>query len=114
MPEDVVLLAEDGAPTGSVPRATVHEAHTPLDPVLSRDLSRSDARVLMTHGALSKRVWPRVWTNSICGHPQSGEKASSAVPCRAGDPEELGSSVVPTSGLSHSRCRSTDWADPVF
>jgi isopentenyl-diphosphate delta-isomerase len=34
---------------------------------------------LLTQRALSKKVWPSVWTNSVCGHPAPEESDISAV-----------------------------------
>lgn len=29
--------------------------------------------------SLSKKAWPGVWTNSVCGHPQQGESTEAAI-----------------------------------
>jgi isopentenyl-diphosphate delta-isomerase len=28
---------------------------------------------------LKQKAWPGVWTNSVCGHPQSGEEIEQAI-----------------------------------
>jgi len=89
----VVLLDEDGIPTGSADRRTVHDTATPLHLAFSLHLVDRRGRTLVTRRALDKRAWPGVWTNSCCGHPRPGEAVLDAVVRRTG--EELTIDVPP-------------------
>jgi isopentenyl-diphosphate delta-isomerase len=77
--ELVVLLDENGAPSGAAPKADVHTQHTPLHSAFSFYGFRDDGCLLLARRALSKKTWPGVWSNTCCGHPLPGEAHSGAV-----------------------------------
>lgn len=89
-PDDapVVLLDEAHRPIGQLPKSRVHHARTPLHLAFSCYVFDSSGAMLMTRRAISKRVWPGVWTNTCCGHPLPGEESSQAASRRLR--EELG------------------------
>lgn len=82
-PELVVLVDEDGNPTGSVEKFAVHGTDTPLHLAFSCHLYNERGQVLVTRRALSKLTWPGVWTNSFCGHPAPGEMLDDTIARRA-------------------------------
>lgn len=81
--ERVVLLEKDGTPRGTELKSVVHTRDTRLHLAFSVHLMAADGRVLMTRRALSKKTWPGVWTNSLCGHPAPGEATADAIRRRA-------------------------------
>lgn len=82
-PELVVLVDEDGNPTGSFEKLAVHTTDTPLHLAFSCHVYNEAGKVLVTRRALSKLTWPGVWTNSFCGHPAPGEMLDDAIARRA-------------------------------
>lgn len=76
--ELIVLCDKSGRPLGSAPKLASHHAHTPLHQGFSLYVFDSAGRVLVTRRADHKKVWPGVWTNSVCGHPAPGESFAQA------------------------------------
>ncbi|HXH27115.1 MAG TPA: isopentenyl-diphosphate Delta-isomerase [Candidatus Acidoferrum sp.] len=79
--EQIIFVTEDGQPTGETgPKLASHTANTRVHLAFSCYVFRSsDNKFLLTQRALSKKVWPGVWTNSFCGHPMPGEAIEAAV-----------------------------------
>jgi isopentenyl-diphosphate delta-isomerase len=103
--ELVVLLDDEGRPSGSAPKAEVHHAHTPLHLAFSCWVLDDAGRTLLTRRAPVKRTWPGAWTNSFCGHPAPGETIEDAVHRRAQD--ELGVRIeAPRAVLPDFRYRA--------
>lgn len=81
--EHVILLNEQGQPCGILEKYAAHTAATPLHSAFSCWIFNDQGQLLVTRRSLHKKAWPGVWTNSVCGHPQSGETAEDAVIRRA-------------------------------
>ena len=97
--ELIVFVDENGKPIGKVGlKLASHNDSTRLHLAFScYVLRRSDNMFLMTQRALSKKVWPGVWSNSFCGHPAPGESIEAAI--RRRGKFELG-----LEGLQAIRC----------
>lgn len=77
--EHVILLDAQGQAIGTEDKYAVHTSHTPLHLAFSCWLFNPQGECLVTRRALSKKAWPGVWTNSVCGHPQSDETFEQAI-----------------------------------
>jgi isopentenyl-diphosphate delta-isomerase len=78
-PEMVVLVNERNRRTGVAAKLAVHHSETPLHRGFSCYLFDSDGQILVTQRSSNKRTFPGVWSNSVCGHPGPGERATAAV-----------------------------------
>lgn len=80
--EELILFVDsDGKPTGDTgPKLASHNAHTKLHLAFSCYIfRRKDSKFLLTQRSHSKKVWPGVWTNSVCGHPAPRESIGQAI-----------------------------------
>ena len=73
--EHVILVDAQGKPFATREKYAAHTSETPLHLAFSSWLFNNEGQLLVTRRALSKKAWPGVWTNSVCGHPQL-EKAT--------------------------------------
>lgn len=67
--EIVVLVDENNIVLGTAPKASVHTAATPLHRAFSLFLFDRAGRLLLQQRSGTKKTWPLVWSNSVCGHP---------------------------------------------
>ncbi|MCL5499771.1 isopentenyl-diphosphate delta-isomerase [Phytobacter palmae] len=107
MQEHVILLDEHGSPIGMEEKYTAHHHNTPLHLAFSSWLFNSRGECLVTRRAMSKKAWPGVWTNSVCGHPQQGETLEQAMVrrCRY----EVGVDIIDITSIAPGfRYRETD------
>lgn len=80
MTEQIVFVHPDGTPTGEVgPKLESHTADTKLHLAFSCYVFNDKGEFLVTQRAHGKKVWPAVWTNSVCGHPAPGETMIDAI-----------------------------------
>ena len=77
--ELIVLVDENGEPIGSAEKWSSHHAETPLHLAFSCYVFDDEGRFLATRRSISKKVWPGVWTNTVCGHPAPGESFVQAI-----------------------------------
>lgn len=105
--EHVILVNDQGMVIGTQEKYAAHTLHTPLHLAFSSWLFNAEGECLITRRALSKKAWPGVWTNSVCGHPQSGEKTEEAIirRCRF----EVGAELTDITAVAPEfRYRETD------
>lgn len=76
--ELIVLVDENGTPTGIMQKSAVHHGDTPLHLAFSLFLFNPRGELLVQQRAHSKKTWPGVWSNSCCGHPMPGESVVDA------------------------------------
>jgi isopentenyl-diphosphate delta-isomerase len=92
MPEEQIVLVDDeNRQIGVAPKLASHHAATPLHRAFSCFVFNARGEFLITQRALSKKVFPGIWSNSCCGHPAPGESTDEAIRRRLRD--ELGLAV---------------------
>lgn len=82
--EQIVFVDDNGQPTGEIgEKFSSHTHSTRLHLAFSCYIFDDKGQVLLTQRAESKKVWPTVWTNSVCGHPAPSESLEDAIRRRA-------------------------------
>jgi isopentenyl-diphosphate delta-isomerase len=81
--ELIVLVDDDGAAIGTMPKRLVHNGETPLHRAFSAYLFDEAGRLLVTRRAEDKATFPGMWTNTVCGHPGPEEDDAAAIARRA-------------------------------
>jgi len=79
MKELIVLVNDTNEEIGTAPKLEAHNANTHLHRAFSCYVFNKDGKFLLTRRALSKKVFPGIWSNSCCGHPGPGEKIEDAI-----------------------------------
>jgi isopentenyl-diphosphate Delta-isomerase len=77
--EQIVLLDDQGNKIGVAEKLASHHASTPLHLAFSCYVFNEKGEFLVTQRAHTKKVWPDVWTNSVCGHPAPDEEMIDAI-----------------------------------
>ncbi|HEX8157040.1 MAG TPA: isopentenyl-diphosphate Delta-isomerase [Solirubrobacteraceae bacterium] len=77
--ELIVLVDEQGCAIGAAEKWSSHHADTPLHLAFSCYVFDDDGTFLATRRALPKKIWPGVWSNSVCGHPGVNESITDAI-----------------------------------
>ena len=84
MAELIVYVNEEGKPTGKTDRKLeAHHGATKLHLAFSCYIFNKKGELLVTQRAKDKKVWPGVWTNSVCGHPAPKEELVDAIKRRS-------------------------------
>lgn len=104
--ELVVLVDDANTPIGTADKDTVHTKDTPLHRAFSLFLFNSKNQVLLTKRAITKKTFPGVWTNAVCGHLSVDETPVAAAQRRL--QEELGITGVTLREIAPYRYRFAD------
>ncbi len=104
--ELVVLVDDQNNVLGTKPKDEVHTKDTPLHRAFSLFLFNSKKQLLVTKRAASKKTFPGVWTNTICGHLAPNESTVQAATRRL--KEELGITGAEVKEVAPYRYRFAD------
>jgi isopentenyl-diphosphate delta-isomerase len=76
--EQVILVDESGAPTGSAEKISAHQPPGHLHLAFSVFVFDERGRVLLQRRAVHKHHFRSRWSNTCCGHPRFGEAVAEA------------------------------------
>ncbi len=76
--EHVVLIDKNNKVLGTAPKLTTHNVNTPLHRGFSLFLFNRKREVLLQQRSHTKKTFPLVWSNSVCGHPMLNESNAQA------------------------------------
>lgn len=104
--ELVVLVDDHNNQTGVADKENVHSRTTPLHRGFSVFLFNQNKELLVTQRAMSKKTFPGIWSNTVCGHPAPDETDIDAAKRRL--KKELNLLVSDIKVISDYRYRFTD------
>jgi isopentenyl-diphosphate delta-isomerase len=84
----LILVDANDRSLGELSKRRCHEGRGVLHRAFSLLIFNGDGELLIQQRSMSKRLWPRFWSNSCCSHPRSGEAMEAAIHRRLY--EELG------------------------
>ena len=92
MKELIYYVNANDEPTGeTAEKYLAHNSKTKLHAAFSCYVFNDKGQLLVTKRAITKKVWPGVWTNTCCGHPFPNETRQDAIARRLN--YELGMTV---------------------
>lgn len=71
--EQIVLVDKQNNVLGTAPKLETHNKNTPLHRGFSVFLFDKKGNLLLQQRGKSKKTFPLVWSNSVCGHPKLNE-----------------------------------------
>lgn len=104
--EQVIVVDEENNEICTAEKEMVHTKTTPLHRAFSLFLFNGKKQLLVTQRAHTKKTFPGIWTNSVCGHVSPGETALDA--CNRRVKEELGVTPHDIREVSPYRYRFSD------
>lgn len=76
--EYIILVNDQNKVLGTAPKLATHNAITPLHRGFSVFLFNSKGKLLLQQRSKTKKTFPLVWSNSLCGHPMLNESSVQA------------------------------------
>jgi isopentenyl-diphosphate delta-isomerase len=86
--DPLILVDEADRVVGHMSKARCHQGGGILHRAFSLLIFNEAGELLLQQRAVSKRLWPRYWSNSCCSHPRRDETMEAATKRRLN--EELG------------------------
>lgn len=71
--DHVVLVDNQNKVLGTAPKLITHNGNTPLHRGFSVFLFNLNGELLLQQRSHTKKTFPLVWSNSVCGHPSLNE-----------------------------------------